>query len=68
MIRKPDGTEAEAFVCGPDDVDETAAADEYTWHERGSDELMDFEVLVRVRREGQEADILRARKIRRRGE
>jgi hypothetical protein len=38
------------------------------WDEPGSDELMDFHVLARVRQIGYEADAQRERKMRRRGE
>jgi hypothetical protein len=38
------------------------------WEEPGSDELMDPEVLERVKAEGEEAERRRERKIERRGE
>jgi hypothetical protein len=38
------------------------------WDEPGSDELMDFDTLARVKQEGHLADLARERKIARRGE
>jgi hypothetical protein len=38
------------------------------WDELGSDDLMDFDVLARVKAEGHKADIERERKIQRRSE
>jgi hypothetical protein len=53
-----DALEPERPNDGPEDA----------WSEPGSDELMDFEVLVRIRREAIEAELARERKIRRRAE
>jgi hypothetical protein len=39
-----------------------------SWAESGSDMDMDWEVLVRVKREGMEAELKRERRILRRGE
>jgi hypothetical protein len=41
---------------------------EGAWDEPGSDELMDFEILTRVKQAGLEAELERDRKIARRGE
>ena len=58
LLRGPDGTDEEPDTDGNEDA----------WTEPGSDELMPFEILARIREEAIGVELDRQRRVERRGE